>query len=131
MGKARNCKLKVKCPQGQDADYTEDMVKQLILAGMYDDEIKKVISIFDLDTKSLNKTITMIEIEEKALRSMSGLTMALPDVAGVASHKNLPSSVNWQEKAKCVGCQIAFIKQRVKKVPGKGEIVTTDKFCKQ
>ena len=32
--------------------------------------------------------------------------MALLDVTVAASHKNLPSSVNWQEKAKCVGCQI-------------------------
>ena len=122
--------------QAHDADYSEDMVKQLILAGMYDDETKrKVLSTSDLDTKSLNETITIIETEEKALRSMSGLAMALPDVAGAASHKNLPSSVNWQEIAKFIICQIDFIKHRVKKVPGiwysKDDIVITDKFCKQ
>ena len=41
LGKARNCKLKVKCPQGHEADYSNDMLKQVILAGMYDDEIKR------------------------------------------------------------------------------------------
>ena len=42
LGKARNCKIKVKCLQGHNADYSKDMVKQVILAGMYDDEIKRI-----------------------------------------------------------------------------------------
>ena len=113
LGKARNCKLKVKCPQGHEADYSDDMVKQVILAGMYDDEIKrKVLSNTDLDKKSLNDTIKIIETEEKALRSMGGLATAPPDMAGSASHNKPFSSVNLLEKAKCQGCQTDFNKNR-------------------
>ena len=37
LGKARNCKLTVRCPHDADVDYSEDMVKQVVLAGMCDD----------------------------------------------------------------------------------------------
>ena len=54
LGKARNCKLVVKCPHDSNVDYSEDIVKQVILAGMYDDEIKrKVLSTTGIDDKSL------------------------------------------------------------------------------
>ena len=55
LGKARNCKLTVQCPYNASVDYSEEMVKQVVLAGMYDDEIKrKVLGTIDIDDKSLN-----------------------------------------------------------------------------
>ena len=72
LGKARNCKLTVRCPHNADVDYSEDMVKQVVLAGMCDNEIKrKVLSTAGIDDKSLNDTIAIIEMEEMASRSMS------------------------------------------------------------
>jgi hypothetical protein len=48
------------------------MVKQVVLAGMCDDEIKRqVLSTAGIDDKSLNDTIAIIEMEEMASRSMS------------------------------------------------------------
>ena len=72
LGKARNCKLTVQCPHNASVDYSEEMVKQVVLAGMYDDDIKrKVLSTLDIDNKSLNETIAIIETEEMASRSMT------------------------------------------------------------
>ncbi len=31
----------MRCPHNTDMDYSEEMVKQVMLAGMYDDEIKR------------------------------------------------------------------------------------------
>ena len=74
LGKARNCKLSVKCPHGTAVDYSEEIVKQVVLAGMSDDEIKrKVLGAVGIDEKSLNDTIAFIETEEMAARSMTNL----------------------------------------------------------
>ena len=44
----------------------------LVLARMYDNEIKgKVLSTADIDNKSLNETIAIIETEKMASRSMN------------------------------------------------------------
>ena len=68
MGKARNCKLSVKCTCNADVDYSEQMVKQVLLAGMYDDDIKrKALSTVGIDNKSLKDTIAIVETEEMAL----------------------------------------------------------------
>lgn len=52
-GKARNCNLKVQCSYGDFVDYSEEMVKHVVLAGMYGDEIKrKVLRTADIDNKT-------------------------------------------------------------------------------
>ena len=57
-------------------DYSEEMVEQVVLAGMYDDDIKrKVLSTIDIDNKSLNETVAIIETEEMAFRSMITATV--------------------------------------------------------
>ena len=72
LGKARNCKLKVQCSHGDSVDYSEEMVKHVVLAGMYDDEIKrKILSTSDIDNKSLNETIAIIDTEKMASHSMN------------------------------------------------------------
>ena len=131
LGKARNCKLTVRCPHETYVDYSEEMVKQVVLAGMYDDEIKrKVLSTAGIDDKSLNDTIAIIETEEMASRSMTGLTM--PAQVGSTNFKKqiLPNDSRLQLKGKCETCGSDFPKHRVKKVSGKEDTLFTDRFCK-
>ena len=67
LGKARNYKLVVNCPYNTDGDCSEDIVRQVILAGMYDNEIKRnIVSATEIDDKLLNDTIALIETEEMA-----------------------------------------------------------------
>ena len=116
LGKARNCKLTVRCPHDADVDYSEQMVKQVVLAGMCDDEIKrKVLSTDGIDDKSLNDTIAIIETEEMASRSMTGIT--IPSQVGSTSFKKqiLPNDSRLQMKGKCGICSSDFLKHRVKK----------------
>ena len=88
LGKARNCKLTVRCPHDTDVDYSEEMVKQVVLAGMYDDEIKRKI----LSTAAiLNDTIAIIEMEEMASRSMTGIS--LPAQVGATSFNAVSDGV--------------------------------------
>ena len=132
LGKARNCKLTVRCPHNADVDYSEDMVKQVVLAGMSDDEIKrKVLSTAGIDDKSLNDTIAIIEMEEMASRSMSDHSTT-PTQAGSTSYKKQisPSDKRLQTKGKCATCSTDFLIHRIKKQSGKEDILITDKFCK-
>ena len=133
LGKARNCKFTVACPHGDKTphDYCEDMVKHIVLAGMYDEEIKrKVLSTSKIDDKTLNETIAIIETEEMASRSMSDIS--LPNQAGSTSYKKQISANDkrLQVKGKCISCDGDFLCNRVKKQAGKEDTVITDKFCK-
>ena len=133
LGKARNCKLTVRCPHGTHVDYSEDMVKQVVLAGMCDDEIKrKVLSTAGIDDKSLNDTISIIETEEMASRSMSDHTNTTLNQASATSYKKqiLPHDKRLQVKGKCALCSKDFLINRVKRQAGKEDTILTDRFCK-
>jgi len=127
-GKARNCKLTIKCSHGEDVDYSEEIVKQVVLAGMFDEEIKrKVLSEQGIDDKTLNETIAIIEREEMALRSMT-----TPSQAGaVTSRKTISSNDSrLQIKGVCESCKLEFPKHRVKRSAGRDDVLLTDKLCK-
>ena len=131
LGKARNCKLTVHCSHNTDVDYSEEMVKQVVLAGMSDDEIKrKVLSTAGIDDKSLNDTIAIIETEEMASRSMTGHNST--SQVGSTSFKRqiLPNDKRLQKKGKCATCNSDFLNQRVRREAGKEDVLLTDKFCK-
>ena len=131
LGKARNCKLTVRCPHNADVDYSEEMVKQVVLAGMSDDEIKrKVLSTAGIDDKSLNDTISIIETEEMASRSMTNHTTT-SQLGSTSFKKQIPpNDKRLQTKAKCATCNSDFLNHRVKRVDGKEDVLVTDKFCK-
>ena len=99
---------------------------------MYDDEIKrKVLSTANIDSKTLNETITIIETEEMALRSINAGVPSNTTHAGATTDKKQipPTDKRLQIKGKCSSCQEEFFKHRVKKV-GKEEVLMTDRLCK-
>ncbi len=72
-GKADTCKYVVRCPQGcnQDVDYTPEMIKDVLLSGISDLEIKQeVLGWTDLDTKTISQTITYVESKEMARNAL-------------------------------------------------------------
>ena len=76
---------------------------------MYGDEIKrKVLGTIDIDDKSLNETIAIIETEEMASRSM--ITATTMSQVGATSYKRqiLPNDKRLQLKGKCATCQMEF-----------------------
>lgn len=92
MGTARICSFSIKCSNvdcNQINDYTPDIVKHVVISGISDDEIRKdILSIVDLDEKSLDETIAVIESKEMASRMLS------PAIAshGAAINSNPTSS---------------------------------------
>lgn len=71
-GKAQVCNFTKSCRCNVVVDYTEDIVKYVVLCGIVDEEIKRnILGQSDLDEKSLNDTISLIENKEMASRAMS------------------------------------------------------------
>ena len=70
-GKVATCSYSITCSSStcaQVIDFTDVIVKDVIVAGLVDDEIKKeVLGLADLDNKSLIETVTFIEAKEMAL----------------------------------------------------------------
>ena len=74
-GKAQICAFTKKCSAtgcAQDVDYTDDIVKYVVISRISDETIKKdILGHADLDTRSLNDTISLIKNKEMAARAMS------------------------------------------------------------
>lgn len=74
-GKAQVCSFTKTCTASlcsQQIDFSDEIVKYVVISGIADEEIKKdVLGHADLDTRSLNDTITLIENKEMAVRAMS------------------------------------------------------------
>ena len=74
-GKAQTCAFTKKCTATdcqETVDYSEDIVKYVIITGIVDEDIKKdVLGYEGLDSKSLNDTISIIENKEMAARAMN------------------------------------------------------------
>ena len=124
--KAANCSFKrtgkCTCNANVEVDFTEDVVKQVVLAGLYESETKKkVLSQPEIDTKSLSEVTGVIETEEMTLRAVNsdrGTT------TGQTSYKSDKSDQRLKQTAKCTTCGNKFLPNRIKndKIP--------DKFCK-
>ena len=70
-GKARTCSLFKACGCGQRVDYTDEIVKMVILNGISNNDIQQeVLGTPGIDDKSLNDTISLIENKEMAARAM-------------------------------------------------------------
>ena len=101
-GKAHTCAFSKQCGATgctQDVDYTEDIVKHVLLAGIVDEDIKReVLGLEGLDLKSLNDTISLIESKEMAARAMSTMFSGSGSNNIAASHNKttLPQTNSYQ-----------------------------------
>ena len=81
-GKAQVSLFTKDCPAQQcqqQVDFTDDIVKYVVVAGIADEEIKKdVLGHADLDTRTLNDTVSLIEshvLRSRFCRSQHGYTI--------------------------------------------------------
>ena len=117
-GKAQVCILSKQCPNAQCnrlVDYSEDIVKYVLISGICDEEIKKdVLGHENLDTKSLNETIAIIENKEMACRAMassSESTMAVHH----GNNKNSEVDSKLSVKTNCKQCQRTILKFKLRR----------------
>ena len=110
-GKAHVCNFTTKGSCGNDAciaDFTDDMVKMIMINGLADEDVKKdILSTTDIDDKTLADTVSLIDSKEIATRAM----MATPTVA-VSSYKKSkkPLQADQTIKIKCTDCARAIPK---------------------
>lgn len=69
-GTANICALVKKCACGANVNYTDEIVRWVILAGLSSTDIaREVLGTTDIDDKSLSDTISIIESKERAARA--------------------------------------------------------------
>ena len=120
-GKAHTCAFSKPCATATcnlNVDYTEDIVKHVILAGIVDEDIQReVLGLEGLDAKSLNDTIATIENKEMAARAMSSaLPAASPNIS--AAHTQPPKNTaannalrtKLAQKTNCKKCNVSMQK---------------------
>ena len=109
-GKAATCSYSVICSSGtctQVIDFTDVMVKDVVIAGLVDEEVKKdVLGWTDLDNKSLQETITFIKAKEMARDALK----KGPIAAGLSSFKKGKIEAKPVARIPCKSCKIEIVK---------------------
>jgi hypothetical protein len=86
-GKASTCKYSIECTKAecnQVIDFTDVMVKDVVISGLVDEDVKKdVLGWTDLDDKSLEDTVSFVEAKEMARDALR----KSPTNAGISSYK--------------------------------------------
>ena len=86
-------------------DYTDDKVKYVVISGIVDDDIKKdVLSYSDLDNKTLNDTISLIDCKEMAVRAMSAKINDLTLAAATGYKQSSSMQEKLSMKTSCRNC---------------------------
>ena len=129
-GLAQICSFTKQCSRDgcdQIVDFTDDIVKHVVISGLVDGDIKRdVLGLSDLDHKSLTDTITIIENKEMALRATTVGAQADAHSAGIASNSDSSVDKGLQAKlstiVKCRSCgkdmnRYKFIKGKFRKTP--------------
>ena len=106
-GKAATCAYTANCTSStceQIINFTDVIVKDVIVAGLVDDDIKKdVLGWADLDIKSVDETVNFIEAKEKARDALAKHTTIN---AALSTHRssNKTSGKESPEKIACEDC---------------------------
>ena len=94
QGKARTCDFraegKCNCDEAVVVDYTQEVVKDVVLAGLTDHEVQtSVLEVEGIDDKPLNVIISIIERKERVKKAYR-----ISDVATISGYKRKESLVN-------------------------------------
>ena len=107
-GKAATCSYVIDCNSGtctNTVDFTEIIVKDVLISGLADVDIKKeILGCPELDNQSVQETVTFIEAKEMARDALAKHSMA----AVISSYKSKKSNDNKLNKAKttCQACKV-------------------------
>ena len=109
-GKAATCSYFTECSSGsctQVIDFTDIMVKDVVVAGLVDEEVKKdVLGWSDLDNKTIEETISFIEAKEMARDALNKGQIA----AGISTYKKGKSDTKAVSKGQCKSCKVEIEK---------------------
>jgi hypothetical protein len=107
--KAMTCGHTIKC-QGcsRDVDYTREMIKDVLIHGLYDSDIKQdVLGLSDLDNKDVPNLITYIEAKEMAREAVCGTGPSMSAISSYGRSNKQPRHTEEAlraRKGKCETC---------------------------
>ena len=114
-GIARSCGFEKKCSCVLKVDYSNEVVKMVLLNGLADAEIKRdILGTTDLDDKSLDDTVALVESKEIANRSMGGPGEI--NNAATSYQKVKANDSRLKIKIKCSDCGKEFPKHKLNTV---------------
>ena len=135
-GKAQTCAFNKNCTRTgcvEVVDYTEDIVKYVVISGIVDEDIKKeVLGVHDLDAKSLNDTISVIENKEMASRAISlSISNNSQPAYNNAINSNVPKELQSKLllKSRCKHCNKIIQRFKLRKARGQTNMLKEFELC--
>lgn len=112
-GKAETCAFTTKCSCGNSADYTDHAIRDVILNGLYDCDIRReALGVIDILQQPVNDVIALVESKEMARNALP--SPSLSAVSSFQRQKNpattpaTPPRADQAKEAKCPECQTTF-----------------------
>ena len=113
-GKAETCSYTASCTCGASVDYTDHVIRDVILNGLYDTDIRReVLVIAGILETPINEVIALVETKEMARNALP--SPSLSAVSSFAKQRKSPpnpvltlSQADRAKEATCPGCHIAF-----------------------
>ena len=77
QGKAETCALNARCKCGKSVDYTDHMIRDVLLNGLSDHDIREdILGMKDILTKAISDIITFVETKEMARNDLPSATLS-------------------------------------------------------
>ena len=115
-GKAETCAFRTKCECGQDADYTDHAIRDVLLNGIADPDIRReALGTLDILTTPVNDVVALVENKEWPATPHLPQTSQLsqPSNANSASHQqtppHAPPPADRSRQAVCPDCRTLFL----------------------
>ena len=113
-GKAETCSYTASCTCGASVDYTDHVIRDVILNGLYDSDIRRdALGIAGILEKPVNEVIALVETKEMARNalpssSLSAVSSFVKQKTLPPTHAPTPSQADRAKEATCPGCHITF-----------------------
>lgn len=118
-GKAETCAYMTTCRCGLKADYTDHIIRDVLINGIYDSDIRlEALGITDIIEKPVNDVVALIENKEMARNALPSPTLSAvstfqrskksPQPSVRRSPSLAPDPVDRARQASCPGCQNPF-----------------------
>ncbi|XP_078377784.1 uncharacterized protein LOC144660939 [Oculina patagonica] len=114
-GKAETCAFATKCECGKNVDYTDHVIRDVLLSGIFDPDIRReILGTKDVLKTPVNEVIALVENKEMARNALPSSTLS-----AVSSFKRqqdppkeppsaTPSRVDQTRQATCPDCKSLF-----------------------
>ena len=113
-GKAETCSFSTACICGRSVDYTDHVIRDVILNGLYDTDIRKeVLGIAEILEKPITEFIALVETKEMARNALPSPTLSAVSSfqrlkKSPPAHASVPPPADRAKEATCPGCHVTY-----------------------